>query len=151
VSARQLGQPVPVAGQKTGAFEIVDALGGAPDIHCLPVGNAGNVSAYWLGYSSTPPTGLRVHAADVGLPGRGAAPLVTGRPVPDPETIATAIRIGNPASWSLAVAAREESGGLIAAVTDEQILVAHKLLGARGGRVRRAGLRGRRRPGCCRL
>jgi threonine synthase len=126
--------PFRLHGQKTAAFEIVDALGGAPDIHCLPVGNAGNVSAYWLGYSEYAADGVCARTPRMwGYQAAGAAPLVSGRPVPDPETIATAIRIGNPASWSLAVAAREESGGLIAAVTDEQILVAHKLLGAREG------------------
>jgi threonine synthase len=121
-------------GQKTAAFEIVDQLGDAPDAHFLPVGNAGNIAAYWLGYreyladgrSSRTPRMLGYQAA-------GAAPIVLGRPVPDPETIATAIRVGNPASWELAEAARAESGGLIDSVTDEQILAAYRLLSAREG------------------
>jgi threonine synthase len=121
-------------GQKTAAFEIVDQLGDAPDAHFLPVGNAGNIAAYWLGYreyladgqSSRTPRMLGYQAA-------GSAPIVLGRPVPDPETIATAIRVGNPASWELAEAARAESGGLIDSVTDEQILAAYRLLSAREG------------------
>ncbi len=121
-------------GQKTAAFEIVDALGDAPDVHCLPVGNAGNISAYWMGY--------REYAADkeasrtprmLGFQASGAAPFVKGEPVLKPQTIATAIRIGNPASWDLAVAARDESGGAIDSVTDRQILAAYRLLAREEG------------------
>ncbi|HEX3650018.1 MAG TPA: threonine synthase [Pseudonocardiaceae bacterium] len=126
--------PVRIEGQKTAAFEICDTLGRAPDVHVLPVGNAGNITAYWKGY--------REYAADgvisatprmFGIQAAGAAPLVHGAPVADPETIATAIRIGNPASWAGAVAARDESGGLFHAVTDEQILHAYRLLAGREG------------------
>ncbi|NKZ08792.1 threonine synthase [Actinomadura latina] len=121
-------------GQKTAAFEIVDALGDAPDVHCLPVGNAGNISAYWMGYkeyaageeaSKTPRM--------LGFQASGAAPFVKGEPVLKPQTIATAIRIGNPASWDLAVAARDESGGAIDSVTDRQILAAYRLLAREEG------------------
>jgi threonine synthase len=121
--------PDRLAGQKTAAFEICDALGRAPDVHCIPVGNAGNITAYWRGY--------REYADDGVTPGRprmfgfqaaGSAPIVTGAPVLAPMTIATAIRIGNPASWRFAEAARDESGGLIAAVTDKQILEAYRLV-----------------------
>ncbi len=120
--------PVRIEGQKTAAFEIVDALGWAPDVHCLPVGNAGNITAYWRGY--------REYAADrgtsrprmLGWQAAGSAPLVSGSPVAKPQTIATAIRIGNPASWQPAVQARDESGGHIGAVTDRQILEAYRLL-----------------------
>ncbi len=126
--------PERLQGQKTAAFEIVDALGDAPDIHCLPVGNAGNMAAYWLGYREYLAEGRSASAPRLlGFQAAGAAPIVAGRPVPDPATIATAIRIGNPASWRLAEAAREESGGLIAAVTDEQILAAYRLLAGREG------------------
>ena len=121
-------------GQKTAAFEVVDALGDAPDIHCLPVGNAGNVSAYWLGYVEYAADGLTSTRPRMwGFQAAGAAPLVSGEPVAEPDTIASAIRIGNPASWSLAVAALAESGGQVAAVTDEQILGAQRLLAAREG------------------
>ncbi|WP_301176233.1 threonine synthase [Actinomadura geliboluensis] len=143
--ARKLSVDYPVAlvnsvnkyrlqGQKTAAFEIVDALGDAPDVHCLPVGNAGNISAYWMGY--------REYAADgeasrmprmLGFQASGAAPFVKGEPVLKPQTIATAIRIGNPASWDLAVAARDESGGAIDSVTDRQILAAYRLLAREEG------------------
>src|SRR5665648_835919 len=130
--------PARIEGQKTAAFEIVDVLGDAPDIHCLPVGNAGNITAYWRGY--------REYHRDSGQPGpatrlprmwgfqaEGAAPIVLGHPVDDPETIATAIRIGNPASWRQAEEARDESGGRIDAVSDAQILSAHRLLSAKEG------------------
>ncbi|HEY3752810.1 MAG TPA: threonine synthase [Pseudonocardiaceae bacterium] len=126
--------PVRIEGQKTAAFEICDTLGRAPDVHVLPVGNAGNITAYWKGY--------REYAADgvisatprmFGIQAAGAAPLVHGRPVPEPETVATAIRIGNPASWAAAVTAKDESGGLFDAVTDEQILHAYHLLAAQEG------------------
>ena len=119
-------------GQKTAAFEIVDALGDAPDVHCLPVGNAGNISAYWMGYAEYLADGLATRAPRLlGYQASGAAPIVLGRPVAAPATIATAIRVGNPASWRLAEAARDESGGLIGSVTDEQILAAYRLLAAR--------------------
>ena len=119
-------------GQKTAAFEIVDALGDAPDVHCLPVGNAGNISAYWMGYGEYLADGLATRAPRLlGYQASGAAPIVLGRPVSAPATIATAIRVGNPASWRLAEAARDESGGLIGSVTDEQILAAYRLLAAR--------------------
>jgi threonine synthase len=121
-------------GQKTAAFEVVDVLGDAPDIHCLPVGNAGNVSAYWLGYTEYARDGLASGRPRMwGFQAEGAAPIVHGEPVTDPVTIASAIRIGNPASWQLSVAARDESGGLIHAVTDDQILDAYRLLAAREG------------------
>jgi threonine synthase len=126
--------PERLQGQKTAAFEIVDKLGDAPDVHCLPVGNAGNISAYWLGYREYLAEGKASKAPRMlGFQAAGAAPLVTGQPVLDPVTIATAIRIGNPASWHLAEAARAESGGLIQAVTDEQILAAYRLLAEREG------------------
>ncbi|MEV4493018.1 threonine synthase [Micromonospora coxensis] len=116
-------------GQKTAAFEIVEALGDAPDIHCLPVGNAGNVSAYWMGYSEDLAAGNTTKAPKMyGFQAAGAAPIVTGQVVPEPSTIATAIRIGNPASWTKAVDARDASQGLIAAVTDREILSAYRLL-----------------------
>jgi threonine synthase len=121
-------------GQKTAAFEIVDELGNAPDVHCLPVGNAGNIAAYWLGYREYLEAGrASMTPRMLGFQAAGAAPIVLGRPVPDPETVATAIRVGNPASWHLADAARAESGGLIEAVTDEQILAAYRLLAEREG------------------
>jgi len=121
--------PYRIEGQKTAAMEIVDSLGDAPDMHCIPVGNAGNITAYWQGYceyfraelASQRPQMLGVQAA-------GAAPLVHGRPVAQPETIATAIRIGAPASWDGAIAARDQSEGAIVATTDEQILVAYRML-----------------------
>lgn len=126
-------------GQKTAAFEIVDALGDAPDVHVLPVGNAGNISAYWMGYKEYAATfnGKPGVAAGrprmLGFQASGAAPFVRGEPVLKPQTIATAIRIGNPASWDLAVAARDESGGAIEAVTDRQILAAYRLLAREEG------------------
>jgi threonine synthase len=126
--------PDRLEGQKTAAFEIVDELGDAPDAHCLPVGNAGNIAAYWLGYGEYLATGQATKAPRMlGFQASGAAPLVTGTPVLHPVTVATAIRIGNPASWHLAQAAREESGGLIDAVTDEQILDAYRLLAREEG------------------
>jgi threonine synthase len=116
-------------GQKTAAFEIVGALGDAPDIHCLPVGNAGNISAYWMGYQEDHAAGnARKLPKMYGFQACGAAPIVTGEVVREPSTIATAIRIGNPASWTLAVDARDQSGGLIHAVTDREILSAYRLL-----------------------
>lgn len=121
--------PYRLQGQKTAAFEICDALGKAPDIHVLPVGNAGNISAYWMGFQEYRDAGIVSSAPRMwGVQAEGAAPFVAGRPVTNPETIATAIRIGAPASWDLAVAARETSGGLITAVSDDAILEAQVLL-----------------------
>jgi threonine synthase len=126
--------PDRLAGQKTAAFEIVDALGDAPDLHVLPVGNAGNISAYWMGYAQYEKAGISTHPPHMyGFQAAGAAPFVSGAAVAHPQTVATAIRIGNPASWDLAVAARDESAGLIEAVTDRQILSAYRLLSAREG------------------
>lgn len=126
--------PARIEGQKTAAFEVVDALGDAPDVHCLPVGNAGNITAYWRGYTEYAADGPATRRPRMwGFQAAGAAPMVAGHPVESPDTIATAIRIGNPASWQQAVDAREESGGVIAAVTDEQILAAHRLLSSRDG------------------
>jgi len=125
--------PARIEGQKTAAFEIVDVLADAPDIHCLPVGNAGNITAYWKGYReyADPEFGMP-QATKLpqmwGFQAAGAAPFVVGHPIDNPETIATAIRIGHPASWRQAEQARDESGGVIEAVTDEQILAAHRLL-----------------------
>jgi threonine synthase len=121
--------PDRLEGQKTAAFEICDALGAAPDVHCIPVGNAGNISAYWKGYREYATDGIITSTPKMfGFQAAGAAPIVNGAPVLHPVTIATAIRIGNPASWSLAEAARDDSGGLIDAVTDRQILEAYRLL-----------------------
>jgi threonine synthase len=126
--------PVRIEGQKTAAFEIVDALGSAPDVHCLPVGNAGNITAYWRGFREYCDSGPADTVPQLwGFQAAGAAPLVSGAPVTSPETIATAIRIGNPASWQQAIAARDESGGLIEAVADDEILSAYRLLAAREG------------------
>ena len=126
--------PVRIEGQKTASFEIVDMLGRAPDIHCLPVGNAGNITAYWRGYMEYQRDGLAASTPRMwGFQAAGAAPLVNGAPVLNPETIATAIRIGNPASWDFAIAARDESGGLIDSVTDEEILAAYRLIAAKEG------------------
>ncbi|MCK2221726.1 threonine synthase [Actinomadura sp. ATCC 31491] len=126
--------PFRLQGQKTAAFEIVDTLGDAPDIHCIPVGNAGNISAYWMGYQEYFTDGLAAKKPRMfGFQASGAAPIVQGAPVTRPHTIATAIRIGNPASWSLATAARDESGGTIQSVTDRQIAAAYKLLAQEEG------------------
>ncbi len=126
--------PDRIAGQKTAAFEVVDALGGAPDIHALPVGNAGNITAYWAGYREYAGLGITSSLPRMfGFQAAGAAPLVLGHRVAKPETIATAIRIGDPASADAALAARDESSGLIESVTDEQILHAHRLLSASEG------------------
>src|SRR4029079_8634678 len=117
-----------IEGQKTAAFEIVDALDRAPDVHCLPVANAGNITAYWKGYTEYAGDG-RCRAPRMWVfQAEGAAPIVRGERVPDPETVATAIRIGDPASWAGAVAARDESGGRIDAVSDQEILDAQRLL-----------------------
>ncbi|MCA5893839.1 threonine synthase [Isoptericola sp. NEAU-Y5] len=152
VAARKLAEAYPVElvnsvnpdrieGQKTAAFEIVDVLGDAPDIHCLPVGNAGNITAYWKGFREYAGlgggAGLPAAATRTpqmwGFQAAGAAPIVKGHPVDEPETIATAIRIGNPASWQQALDARDASGGVIESVSDEQILAAHRILSAEVG------------------
>ena len=143
--ARALAEKYPVAlvnsvnpdrieGQKTAAFEVVDMLGDAPDVHVLPVGNAGNITAYWRGYQEYAASGPATRTPRMwGFQASGAAPLVRGRPVREPATLATAIRIGNPASWVSAERARDESGGLIDEVTDRQILAAYRLLAAQEG------------------
>jgi threonine synthase len=119
--------PDRIEGQKTAAFEICDVLGDAPDVHCLPVGNAGNITAYWKGYVEYLDGGLSSKAPMMrGFQAAGAAPIVTGSPVAKPSTIATAIRIGNPASWKQALAARDESEGAIESVTDKLILEAYR-------------------------
>ncbi|WKG01928.1 threonine synthase [Mycolicibacterium sp. HK-90] len=121
--------PYRIEGQKTAAFEIVDALGVAPDVHSLPVGNAGNITAYWKGYSEYHRDGLSERLPRMlGTQAAGAAPLVLGEPVKEPETIATAIRIGSPASWSGAVEAQQQSNGRFLAATDEEILAAYHLV-----------------------
>jgi threonine synthase len=123
--------PDRLTGQQTAAFEIVDALGAAPDALALPVGNAGNITAYWRGYRAYAEAGRTPDAKlprMLGFQAEGAAPIVRGEPVETPETVATAIRIGNPASWKQAVAARDESGGLIEAVSDDEILEAQRLV-----------------------
>ena len=126
--------PYRIEGQKTAAFEIVDALGDAPLVHCIPVGNAGNITAYWRGYREYAALGHATRTPRMlGWQAAGAAPLVLGHPVAHPETIATAIRIGDPASWDGAIAARDESGGHIGMVTDEEILDAYRLLAATEG------------------
>ncbi len=130
--------PFRIEGQKTAAFEVVDVLGDAPDIHCLPVGNAGNITAYWKGYgeythdSNQPGPASRTPAM-WGFQAAGAAPIVLGHRVDQPDTLATAIRIGNPASWQQALRARDDSGGRIESVTDGQILQAHRWLSSREG------------------
>ena len=137
--------PERLQGQKTASFELVDALGDAPDVHCLPVGNAGNIAAYWLGYREYLAAGRATKTPRMlGFQAAGAAPIVLGQPVLEPITVATAIRIGNPASWQYsAEEARAESGGLIAAVTDEQILAAYRLLAQREGVFGEPGFGGR--------
>ena len=143
--ARELSENYPVAlvnsvnpfrieGQKTGAFEVVDMLGKAPDIHALPVGNAGNITAYWKGYEEYFKDGIAKNKPMMwGFQAAGAAPIVKNKIVKKPETIATAIRIGNPASWQQAVAAKVASKGLIDSVTDKEILSAYKLVAAKEG------------------
>ncbi len=125
--------PYRIDGQRTGAWEIVDQLGRAPDVHVMPVGNAGNITAYWRGYREYLADGL-VSALPVmrGYQAAGAAPIVLGHPVEKPQTIATAIRIGNPASWQQAVDAAQESGGSIRSVTDREIMRAFRLLAEHG-------------------
>ncbi|ALJ91673.1 threonine synthase [Thermus aquaticus] len=126
--------PHRLEGQKTLAFEVVDELGDAPHYHALPVGNAGNITAHWMGYKAYFAAGRASRLPRMlGFQAAGAAPLVLGRPVEKPETIATAIRIGNPASWEGAIRAKEESGGLIEAVTDEEILEAYRYLAREEG------------------
>ena len=145
VLAQELADKYPVAlvnsvnpdrieGQKTASFEIVDRLGDAPDLHVLPVGNAGNITAYWKGYVEYKNDAVSTKLPQMwGYQAAGAAPIVDGAPVLKPETIATAIRIGNPASWKQAIAARDESKGRIGKVTDEQILQAYHLLAEKEG------------------
>lgn len=125
--------PYRLQGQKTLAFEVVDALGRAPDLHFVPVGNAGNISSHWVGYSEYLADGI-IHEPPrlFGFQAAGAAPIVAGAPVKDPQTIATAIRIGNPASWDKAVAASKESEGAILAVTDREILSAYRKIAHEG-------------------
>ena len=126
--------PYRIQGQKTGAFELVDELGDAPHIHCMPVGNAGNITAYWMGYRDYQAEERLTHLPRMfGFQAAGAAPLVSGQIVEQPETIATAIRIGKPASWDGAIAARDESNGDIQSVTDEQILAAYRHLAREEG------------------
>jgi threonine synthase len=121
--------PYRIEGQKTAAFEIVDVLGDAPEYHCIPVGNAGNITAYWRGYREYQDRGRITRLPRMlGFQAAGAAPIVAGHPVEHPETVATAIRIGRPASWYGATAAAAESGGGIYAVTDEEILDAYRYL-----------------------
>jgi threonine synthase len=121
--------PVRIEGQKTAAFEICDTLGDAPDLHFLPVGNAGNITAYWKGFKEYETAGKSdTLPRMMGWQAAGAAPLVDGQPVADPQTVASAIRIGNPASWHSALAAAQESGGRIDKVTDDEILAAYKLI-----------------------
>jgi threonine synthase len=139
---RELGERAPVTvvnsvnpyrieGQKTGAFEIIDVLGDAPDFHCIPVGNAGNITAYWKGYLEFKEGGRSTRLPRLfGFQAAGAAPIVEGHVIENPETVATAIRIGNPASWYGATSAASESNGGIAAVTDEEILEAYRFLAA---------------------
>lgn len=126
--------PFRIEGQKSAAFEVCDQLSFAPKYHALPVGNAGNITAYWKGYKEYYNAGIAGRLpVMLGFQAAGAAPIVLGHPVDKPETIATAIRIGNPASWSSAVAARDESGGTIDSVTDDEILSAYKLIASTEG------------------
>ncbi len=135
--------PYRIEGQKTGAFEICDELGGAPQYHCIPVGNAGNITSYWKGYREYREAGVTDRLPKmIGFQAAGAAPLVLGHRVEQPETIATAIRIGNPARGDEALAAARDSGGFIDMVTDDEIIEAYKLVAAHRGRVLRAGLGG---------
>jgi threonine synthase len=126
--------PYRIEGQKTAAFEIIDDLGEAPEYHAIPVGNAGNITAYWRGYKEYKKAGKsEILPKMIGFQAAGSAPIVLGKPVENPETIATAIRIGNPASWQGATAARDESGGVIEAVTDEEITQAYRFIAERDG------------------
>jgi len=126
--------PYRIEGQKTASFEIIDELGFAPDYHALPVGNAGNITAYWKGYKEYFDKRISKSLPKmIGFQAAGSAPIVLGHPIDNPETIATAIRIGKPASWKQAEAARDESGGVIDAVTDEEILEAYNMLACMEG------------------
>ena len=126
--------PFRIEGQKTAAFEICDYIADAPEYHAIPVGNAGNITAYWKGYNEYKECGRSTKLPKMlGFQAAGSAPIVEGHVIKNPETIATAIRIGNPASWQSAEAARDESGGVIEAVTDEEILDAYKLLAQSDG------------------
>jgi threonine synthase len=126
--------PVRIEGQKTAAFEIVDALGDAPSFHVMPVGNAGNITAYWKGYQEFYRAGRATRLPKMlGFQAAGAAPIVEDRPIAEPRTIATAIRIGNPASWQGAIRARDESGGLIDKVEDSEILAAYRAVAVTEG------------------
>ena len=126
--------PYRIEGQKTAAFEVVDLLGDAPDMHVLPVGNAGNITAYWKGYKEYYADKVSTKLPQMwGFQAEGSAPIVNNKIVENPETIATAIRIGNPASWAQAVEARDSSGGLIDSVTDDQILGAYRLVAGKEG------------------
>jgi threonine synthase len=126
--------PYRIEGQKTASFEVVDLLGDAPDIHVLPVGNAGNITAYWKGYKEYYADNVSKKLPQMwGFQAAGSAPIVLGKVVTEPDTIATAIRIGNPASWNQAVDARDSSGGLIDSVTDEEILAAYRFVAAKEG------------------
>jgi threonine synthase len=126
--------PHRIEGQKTAAFEIIDVLGEAPDYLFIPVGNAGNITAYWKGFVEYYQTGKAKHKPKMmGFQAEGASPIVQGHAIEHPETVASAIRIGNPASWHKAVAARDESGGIIDMVSDDQILSAQKLMAVKAG------------------
>lgn len=126
--------PYRIEGQKTGAFELVDALGDAPDWLCIPVGNAGNITAYWKGFNEYKAAGKSTQLPQMmGFQAAGSAPLVLGHPVESPDTFATAIRIGNPASWDKAIAARDASGGAFNAVTDDEIAAAYSILASEEG------------------
>ena len=126
--------PHRIQGQKTAAFEIVDDLGYAPDYVFIPVGNAGNITAYWLGFTEAFRMGWTASRPSMmGVQAEGAAPIVRGERVPDPETLASAIRVGNPASWQGALKARDESGGRIDMVSDQDIMEAYKLMATREG------------------
>jgi len=126
--------PYRIEGQKTAAFEIIDVLGEAPDYLFIPVGNAGNITAYWKGFVEYYQAGkARSKPRMMGFQAEGAAPIVRGYVIGEPETVASAIRIGNPASWQKAVAARDESGGIIDMVSDEEIMAAYRLLATKGG------------------
>ena len=126
--------PHRLEGQKTAAFEVADVLGDAPDYLFIPVGNAGNITAYWKGFVEYHDLGrIRTLPRMMGFQAAGAAPIVAGHAIPNPQTIASAIRIGNPASWQPALKAREQSGGIIAAVSDDEILEAYRLLSSREG------------------
>ncbi len=126
--------PNRIQGQKTAAFEICDDLGDAPDYHAIPVGNAANITAYWMGYNEYYKLGRTTRLPKMlGFQAEGAAPIVKGHRIEKPETIATAIRIGNPASWKEALKTRDDSGGLIEAVTDEEIIWAYRYIAEREG------------------